>query len=402
MRRVFALVVANAALSNPAWSGVLEYDVSARTSVSARSPLPGDVGVGATGDVLVEPSATGTLRSHRSRFSLQYAPRLLVREPQLAARVIPLHQARATWEQSFDRATLNVREEAAFGVADVGSLILPAGSRPGGVFEVQTLGVVPFVRSFTSVQLDGRPSETVLTSLSVGYLVAGDPSGGQALPLQWGPTAQGTVAVSLSRRLALVTDASASHADFVTGGQQSIALATESLRWQWARQTMLSAGAGLAWTRQRVVELPGGPPPGLFFDVVPVAIASLTSRNEVAGKPVQLDLGVRLAPFADRFTGAVYERFESRAQLAVRFEEHLTASASGGIGWAVPMGRATQAGDRAVFADATLQWDPTRWFGLVGSGRVVSVDQPRLAIAAQTLWVFTVAAVVRDADTISF
>ena len=44
-------------------------------------------------------------------------------------------------------------------------------------------------------------------------------------------------------------------------------------------------GAGAAWTRERIVEVVGGPPPGLFTEFLPVALASLSTPVDVLGVP---------------------------------------------------------------------------------------------------------------------
>lgn len=395
-------VIVAVALSARALGASAEYDVSAGTSLSTRSPLPGDVGTGVAADLLLEPAATGALRFTRARLSLRYAPRILLREPLVNARVLPLHDGTLAWELRLDRVSVQARQDASYGVADVGALVLPAGARPGGVFEVQTLGAVPFVRSASLLNLDFRPSERLRASLGGGYLVSGDPTGGEALPLQWGPLGQGSATVVVSRRVSLVTDVLASHADLVNGARQTIAFVTESVRWQFERPTLLQVGVGVAYARNLTVQLPGGPPPGLTVGALPVVAAGVASGVEVLRVPVRLELGARMAPFADRFTGAVYERLESRAAATARPTRELSVGLSGGLGWALPIGDNRQADDRALFADATARWDTTRWLSLLGTARFVWTEQPRLSIPGQALWAITVGALVRDTDHTAF
>ncbi|MDP3235506.1 MAG: hypothetical protein Q8N26_22170 [Myxococcales bacterium] len=397
-----AATVALLTLALDASAAVVGYDVSASATVAVRSPLPGDVSVGVTTDLQLDPVAEGSIRWPQTSLTLRYAPQLIIREPQVRARVLPLHHGVLTIAHRFTRASLLVSQDFSYGVADIGSLRLPAGARPTGVFEAQTLGAVPYLRSASQVVVDGRPNEFVSMFLSAVYLVSGDPTGGLDLPLQNGPLATGAVTLVLDRRFSLITSAQATHAWFNTGAEQSIFLATESVEWRVARTTVLTLGVGVAYTRELVVPLVGGPLPGLFFETLPVALASAASLVEVKGIPVQLLFDVRLSPFADRFTGLVYERLEGRASANARLTRELTAEVSVGTGYAIDVGRSPQAGDSATFAEASLRWDATRWFALVGTGRGVYIEQPRTMTPGQLLWSITLAAVVRDRDTTSW
>lgn len=397
-----AATVCCALLAVDAAAAVAGYEVSATTTVSTRSPLPGDVAVGATTDLQLDPSATGTLAWGRTVLLLRYAPQLIIREPQVAARVLPLHHGVASFTHRFARASLLLSEEASYGVADIGSLRLPAGGRPTGVFEVQTLGAVPYVRSASLLAFDATPDDGVSLFFSAGYLLSGDPTGGLQLPLQFGPVGTASLRLRVDRRLGLLTGAQASHAWFNTGAEQSIALLTETVEWQATRATSLSLGGGVGVTRERVVAMEGGPLPGLFSEVLPVASASVSSSLQPGGTPVQVQLSALLSPFADRFTGLVYERLEGRASATSRLSRQLTASAAAGTGYAIPIGRAQQAGDSATFGEASLRWEPTSWLALVGTGRFVWTEQPRTGQPGQALWAITIAAVVRDRDTTAF
>lgn len=396
------LVFLASLLASTAFAGVARYDVSASALVTTRAPLPGDVAVGATTDLQLDPALSGSLAWHSSLLTLRYAPQLIIREPQIAARVLPLHHGVLTFTKRFERASLMLSEDAAYGIADIGSLRLPDGSRPGGVFEVQTLGSTNYVRSASFFALDGQPNASVRLALSGGYLVSGDPTGGARLPLQQGPTGTASMRFVVDRRLGLTTAAQGTHASFNTGAEQSIVQVTESLDWRLSRTFTLTAGAGAAFTRERVVEVVGGPPPGLFSEFLPVALVSVSSPLEVLGVPVQLDLGARMAPFADRFTGLIYERVEARGSISSRLTKDLTLTSALGSGYAIPLGRAQQAGDSATFAEGAVSWNSTRWLSLVGTGRAVFTEQPRFMTPGQLLWSLSIAVVVRDHDSTTF
>lgn len=385
--------------STPGLAAVVGYEVSATTSLTSRAPLPGDAATVLTSDFQLDPIAQGGLTWSSAALVLRYAPQLIIREWQLKPRVLPLHQASLLYSKRSERWSFSLRQDGAYGTADIGSLRLPAGSQPTGVYEVQTLGAVTYVRSASAFAFDARPTDRVALSLSGAYLVSGDPSGGLQLPLQHGPVGLATFRWVASRRFRLITTGQASHASFLTGAEQSIFLATESGEWQLARTTVLTVGAGAAVTRERVVELPNGPPPGFHLETLPVAVASLSAAPEPLGFPVQLTASLRMSPFADRFTGLVYERVEGRLGATSRPTSKVTATASVGGGYAVPLGRSPQAGDTAIFGEASATWAYTPWLSFLGTGRLVWTSQPRLGGAPTTLWALTLGAQFHDRDS---
>jgi hypothetical protein len=383
-------------------AAVAGYDVSALATVTVRSPLPGDVAQAVTTDVELDPSAQGFLQFTRGRLSLTYAPRILIREPQIRARLLPLHQGMVTLSHSVDEVSFQFTQEGAYGVADIGSLQLPAGGRPGGVFEVQTLGAVPYVRSASLLSFAVRAPPSFNLSLSGGYLVSGDPSGGIALPLQHGPIAHAIGTVRLSSRVSLITDVRATHSWFNTGAQQHIVTIAEDVQVMLSRVTRLVVGAGVAWTQEKVVEVQGGPRPGLFSEFLPVAVATLNTTLDIDHLPLVVDAGLQMAPFADRFTGFIYERLEGRVGATARLGREWSVGGSAGFGYAIPLGRAEQAGDRAIFADGVVTWNATSWLSFSTTARIVSTDQPRLEVPGQMLWAVAGSVLVRDRDTVAW
>lgn len=114
-------IVASLQVEGTARAADVRYGVALRTDARTRSPLPGDVGVGVTGDLEVSPRGDVSLGIDVSTLSLQYAPTLVWREPQVAGgRLLPLHRGRLALQTVWSRATLVVSEDAAYGVADLG------------------------------------------------------------------------------------------------------------------------------------------------------------------------------------------------------------------------------------------------------------------------------------------
>lgn len=386
-------------LATPAFGLDLRYRVAARSEMRSRSALPGDLGTGATFDLELSPSGEITLGSDTT-FLLQYAPVLLWREPHAGGQLLPLHRGRLAFGHRWRQATLLLSQEGAHGIADVGSLRQPDGSLPSGVGEVQTLGGIPYLRSATLLGLEARPGDHLALGFAVGFTVSGSIEDVTALPLQYGPTGVARARWGVSRIDGLTTTAQLSAAYFVTGQEQLVAQLTETWDRQLSRSVLASVGAGAALTREVVVAQQGIP--GTYLEVLPVGLASLSWRERLAGQPLRIDTSFRLAPFADRFTGFVYERLEGRAQGEWRPGRDWLALAAAGGALAVPIGGSEQAGDRLIFGEGTLTWTAQAWLVLQASARVVWTEQPRLGTPGQLQAVGTISVSLHEEDSLSW
>lgn len=400
--RIGVLVVT--VLAGTAGAVDVTYTVAARSDVRTRTPLPGDVGEVITGDLELAPRAEVLLGWSTDTLAAQYAPTLLWREPQTGGRLLPLHRARLAWGHRFGRAALLLSEDGAQGVADIGALRPPDGSTPT-VGEVQTVGAIPYLRSSTLLLLDARPSDTFSLDVGVGFALQGSPERPDALPLQWGPTANLRGRFAVSRRDGLSTSASFLSTRFVTGDEQQVALLRETWDRQLSRTLQLNLGAGAAFTRQLIVlrlaptaegpePVPAPPPssdwctaqsPSECVGVLPVATGALGWRDTLHGTPLRLDGSVSLAPFADRFTGNVYERLEGRASGEWQPSRGWSVRAGASGAYALPLGLAQQAGDTLVSGDLLAGWNPRPWLVLQASARVLWTRQPRFAAAGQAI-----------------
>ncbi len=372
---------------------------SVQTGIRIRTPLPGDASRNwFTGDLEVLPVLQGALRWHRTLLSLRLNPSLMVREPHLQQRqVFALAAGQLSLTTRGDRWDLQLEQEGSWGVQDVGTLRNPDGSLPTGVPEVQTLGAVPFLRSATSVTLNGTPAPRFGYGLMAGYLVQGSPDPTNVtMPLQWGPNGLGRVRWQPAHPDWVTTALTASQRTFSTGQQQFISMLTGAWDRSWSTRVNSSLGAGVALTRETIIEVPGGPLPGDYLEVLPVVFASVGTREHINQQVLSFQLAARLAPFADRFTGGVYERAEADAQLTWQPERTLTLRPNIGFAYAVPVGRATQAGDRVFFAEGTVTWWAQPWLGLVAYSRVALVSQPRLGIVDQVQWLGTLSVMVQN------
>lgn len=396
---VGAVVLALSAV--PVAAADVTYLVALRTELRPRTSLPGDVGTTLTGDLALDPNAQISLGVGNGVVSLQYAPTFVWREPQTGGRLLPLQRGRLTWAYRWQRAGLLLSQDGAWGLQDVGSIRAPDGSLPGAVGEVQTLASVPYLRAATLANLEVRPNDTVSFGLSGGYSVSGSPTGSvNGLPLQYGPTAAARLRGRVTRLDTLVTAAAFSQSTFDTGQEQLIASLTEGWDRQVTRTLSLSLAGGAAVTREVVVAPQGIP--GTYFEALPVGSVGLNWKDVVAQQPVKFAASVRLSPFADRFTGNIYERLEGRVQadwLAAR-DWAVTTAASGA--YAVPLGRAAQAGDRLVMGEGGVTWTVKQWLLLQASARVLWTEQPRLGIPGQVQAVGAVSVTVREQDSLAW
>jgi hypothetical protein len=401
MIRAFRWLMVVTLLSSRSFALDVTYEVLARTEVRVRTPLPGDVGVGLTFDLELDPSASVTLVAGANAFVLQYLPTFIWREPQTGGRLLPLHRGRVSYGHAWSKARVLLSQEGAWGVADVGSFRAADGSRPGGVSEVQTLGSTPYLRSASLASVEFQPSTTITGGLSVGYAVSGSPEGTtNGLPLQWGPSGSAQLRVALNRVEGLTTLFQVFSAAFSTGQEQLVATLTETWERVLSRSWSFSLGVGAAVTRDVVIPEQGIP--GTYVELNPVASSALNWQTKWDQQTIRASATVRLLPFADRFTGNIYERLEARLQTDWAFTRQWGAMAAASGALAVPLGRAAQAGDSLVSGEAGITFTPARWIVLQAMARVISTSQPRLGIDAQVQSVGTLSVTVRGSDSLAW
>ena len=390
-------------------SSALAADVhsilSGRTEARVRSPLSGDRGRIVTTDLELLPDARVTLGWGNTRLAFQYNPSLLLREPQLLGRVYLLHRGRAAFMQHFGRANLLVQQEASAGETDVSALIPTDGTPINNASGVQTSGAIPYRRLSSMIVFDASPTDRTSFNLSGGYLISGSPVVNYSLPLQWGPLASARFRGKLLPRNYLITYAQFMSSTFATGQTQLIASLTESYERQLSREVTISVGAGAALTREHIVALPPiagpSPIPGDYQEILPVAVATVSWRSRVAHAPMVFNGSARLGPFADRFTGYVYERVETQVGAEWRFERPWTWVGAAGFAYAVPIGLAQQVGDSLYYAESGVRWMTFTWLQLGALGRVVYSEQPRLG-AGQLQWLLTLSATVRHERSVAW
>lgn len=382
----------------------VKYGVGARSEVRTRTPLPGDSGSVITGDLELDPTLDLTLLFDTSALALQYAPTLIWREPQTGGKLLPLQRGRVGFSHAWSKAQLTVSEDGAWGLADIGALRNPDdAAQTGAVNAVQTLGGVPYLRSATSLTLDGQLSARVSLGGAAGFSVSGSPAGTvNGLPLQYGPTGALRLRWLATRLDALTTGVTLFGAHFDSGAEQLLVTLTQTWERPVSRTTSFSLAGGAALTRELVVDPQVGPP-GTHFEGLPVGSASVNWSDKVFGtQPVRLGVSARLTPFADRFTTAIYERLEGRVQGDWKPGRDWAVTAAGSAALAVGIGQNAQAGDRLVSGEAAATWTAQPWLLLQASARVLWTEQPRLNLFNQVQAVGVVSVTIREQDSVAW
>lgn len=406
-------------VSSVASAADVKYGVSLKTETRGRTPLPGDANYVApgqqpaegqtraivTGDLELDPIVNLQLLFHTGGIQLQYAPVLIWREPHTGGRLLPLQRGVLTAGKRWERATLAFSQEGAWGLADVGALrgpdsLLPStGQAP--VIGVQTLGGVPYLRSATNLGFDAQPSARVGFGFGAAWAISGSPeTTTNGLPLQYGPSGAARLRWVATRLDSFTTAAAVSQSTFVTGQEQLVGVLSEQWDRAITRRWSASMNVGLGVTRAVVTAQQGIP--GTYLETLPVGGVSTTWNDKLASMPLQLTAGVRMAPFADRFTANIYERFEVLASAQLKPDRNLVVAAGASGAGAVPLGRNPQAGDWLVSCDASVTWNITTWLLLQGSVRVLWTEQPRLGIPGQLQASGAVSVTVRDQGSVAW
>jgi hypothetical protein len=405
--------------------------LSARTDVRARSSTPGDLSQPVTFDIELLPLASLQLDWDTTRLFMQYYPSILFSEPHKLGPVSVLNRVRLSLTERWHRATLTLMEDAVYGESDISALRPAEGALPGTIGDLHTVGVVPYARSATTALVEAALTQRLSLSVTAGYQISGNPndlgasSGGAGggtgtgggtgmgggtgtgggtvaatdLPLQYGPYGTARLRYRATRRHAFSTLLQVNQAHFTTGQDQLLAILTENWEGLLTRQVQATIGLGAAWARERLIDMMGGPPAGVYGEVLPVALGSLRMRARGRETPVDVSLTVRLAPFADRFTGEVFERFEPRLQIDLHPYKTLLLMAATGAAVAVPLYGADPRGDKMVFGEGSLAWNPFTYLTLAFLFRVLWIEQPRLGIPGQIQWLSLLSVTPREQDS---
>lgn len=368
-------------VGSPARAADVHYTVGGRADLRARNAQPGASGP-MTGELELLPLAGLQLGHRATSLELTYRPSVLLR-PYASEPIGLLQAGQAQLRQAFHRVTLGLTGVGEWGVTDA-SALRPGAAVPPGLHEVATAGLLPYVRLSGSGSLDAVLTRRLTLHVSAGYQYSGTPDApaGQelTLPLQWGPFAEARLGWAPNARDAFTTRLQASDTEFSFGQHNTVAQGTQGWRRAFDARTALDLAAGVAFARTFVPDIDNPnltvrPLPGLFTEVLPVAQAQASHRF-VADGTVEVRGSVLVGPYADRYTGNVYERLDASAQVTWRPARGLEAIGNLGGGWAVDVGRGEQRGDRIASADAQVAWAFSRWLTWHAQAALAYSEQP--------------------------
>ena len=384
--------------AGPAAAARVEYGLAARTEARIRSPLPGDATGNTSGDLAFEPTLGLRVTAGAGEFTAGYLPSLTVRDLAWGPLVLPLHRARlgARWTTAGVMARLD--QEGSLGVLSLGPLRDETGAPASGqVGDATTTGLLPYLRSVSTAAVD----VTLGRDLHLLGDLAWQASGGQTaeaqrqLPLQWGPAGQVQVKWLASRRDTLLASLSGRHAEFSSGQVQTIAQLTGDWLARFDRTWSLDLTAGGAFTWQRVPATLDAPAAS-HANPQPVGAATLTALWPVQGWTLGGSARLRLAPYADRFTGTVWERAEGQLALTGTWAKPWLATLTGGAAQGVPLGSPVLSPDRLLSLEGNVGWTPLSWLQLMAFVRVARTERPGTDTAATTYWAGGLALTVRE------
>jgi hypothetical protein len=335
-------------------TGVL-FGASARTEARARPHTTFVAGqqqdsVGL--DLDVTPGLEVGLRAELLRLTLTYTPRLTLRELIPAVQPELLHQASLRAEVPLSTDTrIFATQELAYGQQDYGSLTsllnepaTPAAGQsapppttqaplPGGALQPLPGRVtVRAIASTSSVGFFHIVTPRVLLGMNASYFFTGGANrAAQAtVPLQRGPRVDAAVGYLLTPIDTLLTAASATHITFTTGPRPLILELTESWQRQLdpASQLSLSAGASGVSTLDLTTRTRA-------LGVTPIGRAQWSRRLDTRQDGAQLNAGAEYAPFVDRLTGTVSERFQLSGGGSLSLDPDTRFAGTGSWSWVV-------------------------------------------------------------------
>jgi hypothetical protein len=355
-------------------------------------------------DLEFDPGATILLRWGALQLELTYLANLLLRDIAGGGSLLPLNQGRVGLSWRRGGWDWRLSQEAARGLVAFGPLgasegLATAGPPPVG--DGQVTGIVPYVRLASTAATDVALSSGQHLGVEASYGVSGGLASA-ALPLQWGPSGRVRLSWQLGRLDALVSELEVRHAAFSTGQLQTLFDLTELWTTRLSRQLRLETSAGVAVARQALPMTPTGPPAGTYVDILPIGGLALAFAAPLREFMWEGEARVRLTPFADRFTGTVYERVEALLGFGCVFRRDLSARLNTSAAWSTPFGSAVQSPYQLVSTEATLGWSARQWLQLGLVGRLAVTTRTADDAPATLLWSAGFSLTLRQGGSFAF
>ncbi|WP_164019148.1 exopolysaccharide export protein EpsX [Pyxidicoccus trucidator] len=400
-------------------SAAVTYNVAVRADSRVRSNE--DTAAGApsiAGDTDITPTLGLELREGNTALTLDYAPRISLREITAQPRTEVQHMGRLAADWRPQRGvSLRLGEELVLGSVNLFTTdVLPlpdTGTDPDGPLRPPEDGgpLQPLPAADTVYFLSSATTLTANTGLlgrrwqlsgSTGFSISGglDGPAREAVPMQYGPRFDLSLSHALSSLSAITTSAAVAHSRFSTGANNTVLTLTESWGQRVDRRTSLEAGAGVSLVRS--LEAPteedpdaepveGESPDAPRTELLPNLTFAVGHRVPSRTADFYGRVGVRVTPFVDRLTGRVYPRADLTLSGAWALGPRVRLSTTAGTAFAV--GGAS--GDRIVTGGVTASWILTRWVSVDADMRSTHSRSPDLP-AARLNWAASLGLSVRQ------
>jgi hypothetical protein len=322
------------------------FAFSDRTEARVRDPGidPNKASV----DYETAPIGRVILSSRRTRYTLEYAPRLSFFDTNImGVHPVFLNSGALRVEWHTKRVRLSLGENVSYGEQNFSSLVTPtatptdanAAGNPAPSAPPTTAGVQPIPKpdtilfaSSTTILSSGISFRRWALDMSVGYQLSGglNDKAKTLLPLQKGPFATASADYGLTKFDRLATTVAASELEFSNGPESIVVEANEAWRRMWARYTDTRLAVGIAGVRAKT-ETNGEHK----TNAKPVAEFSIGQRfpGRIDRGEVRLDL--RMRPGVNRLSGLVDQSVGGT--LSGRWQhDKLTLRISGGASQSVP------------------------------------------------------------------
>jgi len=311
----------------------LEGRASAQLETRARTSTGNDVTDTAAGDAEVTPTLSGSLENLGGRIAALYSPTFRVREPYFDPRLGDDGVLRGRRTEFNHRQTLELEwrregrprpyllETFYNGRTDL-------AVQRGTTAPAFTLGQI----SEATIDVNGGvqwPLSRLLsldTSAGFNYSTGLDARSINVLPTQRAWRTRARLDATLTALDTLIAQLDGQHSAF-PGLQATASAASGAVRWrhQLVRPTALELGALMGLVYGTWVDQPA------VLSPTPGGDVQLLNRFELGANVLMFDLGVRVAPYIDRYVAAAFSRGEAFANLGWLFRERWNVAARGGI-----------------------------------------------------------------------
>ncbi len=296
-----------------------DLDLALRHELRLRSRFTDDTdpALRASGDFILEPTASLALTGSRAELRVAYHPRLVM--PQFNSRFAPqlLHRALLAGKLPMGkRHHLFLTESLVIGSLDVTQLLTDPAAPELGLQPVPLGGVGSYLSTTTDGGAAFALSPRTELELRVQHVTAGGAKREVQVDIPLRQTTQGSVKLPLhvARVDTLELSANGGHTAFSNGTVYWHGETTAGWVHRFSRVFEGRAGGGLAAVRPEAGLMVG--PSVLLYPVGFVGLTQQLLGDRLRG--IELALTASVRPYFDRLTALVYERVQGQATLRAR------------------------------------------------------------------------------------